>query len=126
MSFPSEFPKQALGKIFAVVKGEKADVDQLALAAYELVGYALHLGFGDVKYAAGISPEILKLVNDVIAGLDIKALRGFPVAELVSFVVGEFARGTRPALIAVKVLFKFGPKAFSVVSTILEAFKKVS
>lgn len=126
MSFPNELPKQAIGKIFSVVRGEKPDADQLALAVYELVGYGLFLGFGDAKYAAGISPQILALVNDVVASLDIKALKDFPVGELVAFVFAELAKGTRPGVLALKVLFNFGPKAFSVFSTILDAFKKVT
>jgi hypothetical protein len=51
MSFPTEFPNQA-AQVFiqAVLKPEGRDVNRMALAGYDLLGFSLFKYFGDVKY----------------------------------------------------------------------------
>lgn len=121
MSFPTELPQNALTTLAAIPAGDHVDPGRIALAAYELVGYGLHLYFGDVKYLMGASPKAVEIVNEVIAAFDQNTLdymKSLPLLEIAEAALAMYQGGTSPYLIAVKLAFKYGPQ-------ILPLFKKI-
>lgn len=54
--FPSELPLLAVRQLFKFVKREDQDLGKAALAAWQVLGYAGHLAFGDAQFLAGDEP----------------------------------------------------------------------
>lgn len=49
--FPSDLPKAAVRQLYAFATRTDPDVGKAALAAWQVLGYVGHLGFGDVSLA---------------------------------------------------------------------------
>jgi hypothetical protein len=48
VAFPKEFPKEAVHQVVAFVTKQDQDLGRAALAAWNILGFAGHLSFGDV------------------------------------------------------------------------------
>jgi hypothetical protein len=54
MSFPTAIPKQAVAELLSLaLSPDKPDKATIALAVYDITGFALAKVFGDVKYPVG-------------------------------------------------------------------------
>jgi hypothetical protein len=69
MPFPTELDSTAIRQIVRFVTGADRDVGRVALAAYDLVGYALGKALNDPKFladAVGDEPEVALIANQLV------------------------------------------------------------
>jgi len=120
VSFPTDLPKDALTEVLAAFKGD-VDVPRLALAVYELAGYALGLYFGDVKFLMGANSKAVDMLNKLMALLTPEDIALY--TDVVKFAVTELAAGKGYARIGLDILIKFGPQTLALVVQVINIFK---
>lgn len=96
MPFAKDFPSQA---IHALADIQNTDQAHIALAAYEVLGYGLHLYYGDVAWLAGLDFASLSAFAE---GADLATKIRSRALELKAGGAGTF-------LIILKLLAEFGP-----------------
>ena len=102
MPFPTSFPQSAVNELGKAVVTKEFNTDQLTLAAYELLGYALFTYFGDVKYYVQADGEVLAKVR--------KLLDKVPVGQLLADFAILKASGVPVWLIVIKLAAKYGER----------------
>lgn len=120
MSFPTEFPQQAVAVVISKVRGEEKSNAQLALAAYELVGYGLYHFFGDAKYMVGVNLsqlDLAKLMEVLKSPEFLENLEAFKDAGLM------FLQGVPVWRIALRISIKYGPKVVLQLKRLIEAIR---
>jgi hypothetical protein len=119
VSFPSEFPQAAVSTVIKMVQTQTVNKAQLALALYEIEGYVLHQVFGDTKYMMGSLANVdwAKLFEYLKSPEVRENLAAFAEAALM------FSVGTPVWRIAIKISFKYGPKALLVIKKLLDIVK---
>lgn len=111
MPFPKDFPSQSLNALFTA---KQQDPAHLALAGYELIGYALHLYFGDVAWLAGLDFDTLS-----------KMAEGAELATKIQARAQELKKGGAGVfLIIIKLLVEFGPVIMQLADAIRQLFAK--
>jgi hypothetical protein len=105
MPFPTDFPKDAVATL---INAKNNDTAHLALAGYEVLGFALSQYFGDVKFLAGLDFATLSKVAET-ADLAVKIQTR--AQELKAGGAGVF-------LIILKLISEFGPVIAQVVAAI--------
>lgn len=115
MPFPTDAPKAAFGNLLNALGPNTPDVDVLVLSAYDALGYALSLYFGDVKYPMAL--DIGKL-------LELAASPEFAAAkEAVATLVALKGSGGITFLVVLKLLIQYGPKIVALVLKLVELAK---
>jgi len=121
VSFPSEFPKQAVGVIISAVRGETKNYSQIALAAYEIEGYVLYQVFGDTKYMVGINLPKVDWEKLFALLQDPDLLK---YADAIKDAAALFAAGMSPWRIALRITLTYGPAAVSFLRKVLDVIVK--
>lgn len=111
MPFPTDYPKDAIA---VVLTPKTNDAAHVALAAYEVLGFALGQYFGDVKFHAGLDFETLSKVAE---GADLAAKVQTRALELKASGVGVF-------VIILKLVAEFGPVIFKLAQSIRALLNK--
>lgn len=111
MSFPKDFPKDGINTL---VNAGDQSTELIALALYDIAGYALGVYFGDVKYPAGLDFNTLSKLAE---GADVVSKIKARTLELKKSGVGIF-------VLIVKLLAEFGPVVLQLVQAIRELFAK--
>jgi hypothetical protein len=107
MSFPSEFPRPALGTL---LHAKDAGIPALALAGYDILGYGLYLAFGDVKYLAGFDFETVTTLAEA-------ADQSEKIQKRYDQLKGS---GVGMAMIILQLLQEFGPVILAFIKKIRE------
>lgn len=126
MSFPSDLPRNAVSVVVSEFTGSHDAHDHrlLALAAYELVGYGLYLGFGDLRYPMNYDPKTGRLASRILDFLEKLDLSDLPKYVEIALFIAELATaGVSWPLIVLKVVTKFGPKILPLIFQIRELIK---
>lgn len=105
MAFVTDYPKDAVATLLSPAGKPAA---QIALAAYDVVGFALGQYFGDVKYPVGLDFTSLSKIGE---GADI-------VQKIQTKAVALKGSGAGIFFILVQLASEFGPQIWSFVSEI--------
>jgi hypothetical protein len=102
MSFPNTFPAQAIDALGGLLLGKSSTKEQIALAAYDLLGYGLFTWLGDIHYAqipvgAAPLPTDLTLPVDSRFGDWVKNMSDELKLKLLNLLIEKFFNSIKKA-----------------------------